>query len=1000
MHIQWFASLVALYSVTTFAGEPSQEPLLAIEAGMHTALIGASSVTNDGSLLLTLSSDKTARLWELPSGRLLRVMRPPVGKGDEGKLGAGALSSDRALAAIGGSTGFEWDRSACVYLFDTTNGRLLRRLTGLPDVVMDIAFSENGRYLAAVLHGGHGLRVWETNDWREIGHDSEYGDNRSDSVDWHGDNRLVTTCWDGTLRLYEVRNRKVQLLRRESFDRSHPSCARFSPTGRQIAVGFFDKSIPVVVVDGTTLARRLVPASGGARLGNFRQVEWSRDGGTLAAGGTWHTGGMVEGKELETALCIWPQSGRGQPRNCPAAKDLVTSLHSLPNGAMLFTTADPAWGLIDAGDGRTLPGKSPIASYAGLSDDFRISADGTELAFAYERYGGIRSMFSLTKGRINISPERENIINMHGPRLSGLRIRDWFNHFQPQLDGKPLELDNLEPSRSIAISGDASSFLLGAEFSIRRFTANGQEQWKKSAPGAAWAVNLTPDDQLAVAAFGDGTIRWYRASDGAELLAFFPHADRTRWITWTPEGYYAASAGAEDLVGWHLNRGKDQAADFFPASRFRALYYRPDVIQRVLKTRDTAEALRQANATLGRSPADPEGISEVISWLSPPIVELASGGVLGKVTAFKGAPSVAVRYRVRQTGRQRPTTVSVRFNGRPVDVTAPLPAEGEEAEVDVPLPEGVEGEVSISAEYKFGVSEAAILRVRRESGSPPARKPDLYVIACGVAHLQANEAPQDGTDASVRKQGVRKDAEGRLSFDDLLFAGHDARKFAGLFGGQEGKAYAHVIPTVLVDKQATTAAIVGALNDVKRKARGGDVVVVFFSGHGHFIPDPGFLLITHDTNPQNLAGTALTGQELARRLAEIRGSVVLALDTCYSGAALEGDKRVRAVTGPGDLTGFVNQLSSSEQSVVVISSSAENQSSFEDDEEKQGVFTKAVAEGFAGGAVQNGKITCASLQKWIIERVPVLAKKVDPKAEQYPACIMPRGVPDFALAKP
>jgi metacaspase-1 len=235
------------------------------------------------------------------------------------------------------------------------------------------------------------------------------------------------------------------------------------------------------------------------------------------------------------------------------------------------------------------------------------------------------------------------------------------------------------------------------------------------------------------------------------------------------------------------------------------------------------------------------------------------------------------------------------------------------------------------------------------------------------------------------------------SFPDLQFAGDDARKFADLFIAQDGKTYGHVIPIVLVDKEATVPAITGALDDVQRKAQTGDVVVFFFSGHGHFTPESGYLLITHETQVKNLSATALAGNELARRLASIRGSVVLALDTCQAGA-FGADKQVHAITGPGDLTGLVNQLSSSEQGVVVLSSSAEDQSSFEDEDDKQGIFTKAIAEGLTGGAAQNGRITCVSLQNWIIKRVPELVKKLDSTAVQSPACVLPKGVPDFTLA--
>jgi hypothetical protein len=58
--------------------------------------------------------------------------------------------------------------------------------------------------------------------------------------------------------------------------------------------------------------------------------------------------------------------------------------------------------------------------------------------------------------------------------------------------------------------------------------------------------------------------------------------------------------------------------------------------------------------------------------------------------------------------------------------------EGQEASVEVPLPSGAEGEVSIIAEHRYGASEAAILRVRRDGGAIPLRRPDLYVIACGL----------------------------------------------------------------------------------------------------------------------------------------------------------------------------------------------------------------------------------------------------------------------------
>src|SRR5205085_9159990 len=132
----------------------------------------------------------------------------------------------------------------------------------------------------------------------------------------------------------------------------------------------------------------------------------------------------------------------------------------------------------------------------------------------------------------------------------------------------------------------------------------GEEQWQEHVPGVVWGEKTTGDGRLVLAAYGDGTVRWHRPSDGQELLALFVNKDDLRWVAWTPSGYYMASPGAEDLIGWHVNRGWDQAADFFPASRFRKRFNRPDVVLKILDTLDERKAVREADRN-GRGTADP-----------------------------------------------------------------------------------------------------------------------------------------------------------------------------------------------------------------------------------------------------------------------------------------------------------------------------------------------------------------------------------------------------------
>lgn len=175
----------------------------------------------------------------------------------------------------------------------------------------------------------------------------------------------------------------------------------------------------------------------------------------------------------------------------------------------------------------------------------------------------------------------------------------WWNEPEPMLDGRKLPLEPDEVSRSLAIAPGERGFALGADWRLYLFDRDGRERWRRPAPSAVWAVAVTGDGRLVVAAYGDGTIRWHRIEDGEELLAFYPHPDRKRWVLWTPRGHYDASPGAEELIGWHVNRGWDEAPELLPASAFRDRFRRPDLIDRALHGREAEKAADTGTAPAG-----------------------------------------------------------------------------------------------------------------------------------------------------------------------------------------------------------------------------------------------------------------------------------------------------------------------------------------------------------------------------------------------------------------
>jgi Caspase domain/WD domain, G-beta repeat len=559
-----------------------EQPVLVIDPRMHTAPIQSVDVDAAGLLAVTGSLDKTVRVWQLSDGKLLQTVRMPAGPGNIGKIFAVAMSPEGGLAAAGG-----WTRNApdeLIYLFEPRTGKITKAIPGLPASIHSLAFSPDGRYLAAGLGGRRGLRVFDRDrQWAEAFRDPDY-DGEIYGLTFAVDGRLAAASWDGMMRLYD-RGFKPVVPPRKVAGGNKPFRIAFSPDGAALALGYQDAAA-VDLFDGHSLSPLPGPDTGGLGNDNLSQAMWSKDGGTLFAGGRGRP------------VLAWSNAGRGARRALQAAHDTVMGLAALPDGGLLVGATDPFLAVLEADGTPRWAHPSPKADFRDQEGTLAALADGTVVDFGFEQRGESPLRFDLRARRLSRDPPAGD--QMVRAKQAGLAIKGWKNGSHPTLNGKPIALKQDETSRSLAVHLDGDRFVLGAQWSLRALDARGKLLWRRAVPGEAWAVCITGDGRLAVAAYGDGTIRWHRMDDGRELLALYVLADKQNWVAWTPEGFYGATPGAFGVLQWQVNRGFDAAAGTVPVSAIPRLR-RLDALALVLQELETARALGIADMKAART---------------------------------------------------------------------------------------------------------------------------------------------------------------------------------------------------------------------------------------------------------------------------------------------------------------------------------------------------------------------------------------------------------------
>lgn len=923
----------------------SQSPVLSIETGMHTAAVTSIDVDEKERFFVTASLDKTIRVWSSESGELLNTLRVPVGEDDDGKIYACAISPDSRLIAAG-VTGSELSGKS-IYIFERTSGQILRRITGMADVINHLSFSGKGNFLVESIGGTGGIRVWETGNWTIRFKDSSYGGS-SHWADFDRRGRLVTTSADGMVRLYNSNFELLASIRPPGG--KEPFCAVFSPDGQRIAVGFND-TINVNVLSANNLlllyapdtsnvlkGRPFVPDSSNTMDGYLGTVCWSADGNTLYSGGIYNDRGIVP-------INSWADQGRAEYKEIDVGvTNSIADLKPLSNG-LLFATFDSSFGMLNGKDELKMIHQPVSIDTRHNHRNFLISKDGSVLQFALG-LGGERSVqFSLHNHLLIAVDQITDVTKLTAPRLTSSQfgVSGWEANHTPKRNGEFIPFEKDEVAQSLAIHPGNRGFVLGTSKFVRCYDARAQLRWKKRT-STGWAVNISGNGKIVAATLGDGTVRWYRWQNGDELASLFVTRNGNRWVMWTPDGFFDHSPGGETMIGYQLNQGSGKAPVFVSIDQMYEYYYRPDIIfSRFFGT----------DLPVERPVVPQPRIDNFISKGMPP-------EVLVKVSHRETEQeSVTVKVKLIDTGGGI-GRVLYRVNGATLGEDLLGRAAGLNKRVEVskslPLATG-ENVIQVTAFNKSNEIESKPVQIKVKRKTLEVQKPDLYLLAVGIDQYRdhALKLNYSVNDAKVLVEAIRKHGRG---------------------------LYRDIHAEYVLDNEATRDNIRNAFVGINKKMQPDDIFVLYMAGHGLTVENnyyffPWELIYTGDDSVKK---DALSRSELQQLLSMVPAQkAVVLLDTCnagaFSGSSMRGLVAKTAIYKLVRATGRATIMASSDDQAAM------------EGYRGHGVFTWALIEGIKGAADTLGNKDQATsineIAEFVVETVPKITME-QWQYEQFP----------------
>lgn len=493
---------------------------------------------------------------------------------------------------------------------------------------------------------------------------------------------------------------------------------------------------------------------------------------------------------------------------------------------------------------------------------------------------------------------------------------------------------------------------------VATFIGHTGEVWDIATDGK-WLVSGS-DDQKVLLWNLDEIIHDSKSNNIYPTLSLFVD-NQNEWVAWTRKGYYAASSQGDQYVGFHINRGYNNSADFVPASQFHKSLFKPSVVMNVFNTGSEKKAITKAIKKKHFEEVD-------TNELLPPRIILSKPKSRNIKTS---EDQLELYFCIIPEGTSPITGIDLLLNGRPIKERG-VRIKNRTSKVcldkNVHLMSGQKHQtITIMARNKHAMSNPVVIEVEKKTAKlKDIFKPDLYILAIGISNYKNQDLKLDV---------AHKDAQ---AVSDVLHAQKDL--------------FRHVNKKVLLNEEATKDNILDALDWLDQKATQRDVAIVFIAGHGMNDSRGSYYFLSHETNPKKLRRSAVKWLDFQDVITNLPGKVLLLADTCHSGN-ITGSKQ-RSYLGVADITSAIKSITAAGTGQVIMTAATGNSYSYEDESWGHGAFSKALIEGIKGKADydNNHIINIKELDLYVTSRVKILTD-----GRQKPTTIIPNSVPDFAI---